>query len=88
MRWQARGFEGVVLQGGVLLEGGDAARRSALPATDPAERGGATGGSSNASRTQSTAPGAAATSRDGAEWQGGQLFDSRNWAGLYGMRLP
>jgi hypothetical protein len=65
-----------------------AARRSALPATDPAEHGGAARGSSNASRTQSTASGAAAASRDSAEWQVGQLFDWRNWAGLYGMRPP
>jgi hypothetical protein len=65
-----------------------AAGRAALPATDPAERGGAARGSSNASRTQSTASGAAAASRDSAERGLGQLFDWRNWAALYGMPLP
>ena len=65
-----------------------AAGRAALPATDPAERGGAARGSSNASRTQSTASGAAAASRDSAERGVGQLFDWRNWAALYGMPLP
>ena len=45
-------------------------------------------GSSNASRTQSTASGAAAASRDSAERGVGQLLDWRNWAALYGMPLP
>jgi hypothetical protein len=73
---------------GARVASDPAARRSALPATDPAVRGGAARGSSNASRTQSTASGAAAASRDTAVWQVGQLFDWRNWAGLYGMRPP
>jgi hypothetical protein len=73
---------------GARVASDPAARRSALPATDPAVRGGAARGSSNASRTQSTASGAAAASRDTAVWQVGQLFDWRNWAGLYGMRMP
>ncbi|GEL97434.1 eCIS core domain-containing protein [Cellulomonas terrae] len=65
-----------------------AAHRDALPATDPAERGGAARGSSNASRTQSTASGAAQASVDAAEQGFMSLFDWRNYARMYGLQVP
>ena len=65
-----------------------AAHREALPATDPSERGGAGRGSSNASRTQSTASGAAQASVDSAEHGFMSLFDWRNYARMYGMQVP
>jgi len=62
------------------------ARRSALPATDPSERGGASRGSSNVSRTQSTASGRANASTDSAARSLYDLHYWMTWARLAGGR--
>ncbi|WP_273652329.1 eCIS core domain-containing protein [Cellulomonas fimi] len=64
------------------------AHREALPATDPAVRGGAARGSSNASRDQISPSQSAEASADAAEHSFMQLFDWRNYARMYGMQVP
>jgi hypothetical protein len=60
------------------------AGRASLPTTDPSLRGGAGRGSSNLSRTQSTASGAASAERASAEQGAAQLLDPMNWMRMYG----
>ena len=60
------------------------AGRASLPTTDPSERGGARRGSSNFSRTQSTASGAASAERASAEQGAAELVDPMNWMRMYG----
>jgi hypothetical protein len=59
-------------------------RRASLPVSDPSERGGANRGSSNVSRTQSTASGKASEDRQSAEAVARRLNDPWAWAGMIG----
>lgn len=59
-------------------------KRASLPATDPSERGGTGRGSSNVSRTQSTASGEASRERQSAEAGARRLNDPWTWFRAFG----
>lgn len=60
------------------------AGRASLPVSDPSDRGGAGRGSSNASRTQSTASGEVSRTRESAESGVYQLNNPWNWYRMMG----